>query len=170
MQSEERLLPTEAIRRDHATANEITRHRITSFRFVEHGANVGQGTIGCKTYCKSRTASPSLTGRQGRPRSRRRCCAGCAARAAAGSRDPRQAILRDDGEAAAAARFRDRQLDIADREPAADPLGFGETAFDRRHVDDDVRPETARSAAPSGCSAPSRASEAVVSRWIGDTL
>ena len=80
-------------------------------------------------------------------------------------------ILRDDGEAAAAARFGDRQLDIANCEPAADPLGFGETAFDRGHVDDDVRPEAPRClTAPSGCSASSRASEAVVNRWMGDTL
>jgi hypothetical protein len=36
-----RLLPERTIRRDHATQNEITRHRITSFRLVEHKAYDG---------------------------------------------------------------------------------------------------------------------------------
>jgi hypothetical protein len=37
-----RLLPGKAIRRGHAQENEITRHRITSFQFVEHQPNVGR--------------------------------------------------------------------------------------------------------------------------------
>src|SRR3954471_12029021 len=41
MLSEERLLPAEAIRRDHVTENEITRHRITSFQLVEHTQQCG---------------------------------------------------------------------------------------------------------------------------------
>jgi len=48
MLSEERLLPAEAIRRDHVTENEITRHRITSFQFVEHGGNVEAKAAECK--------------------------------------------------------------------------------------------------------------------------
>jgi hypothetical protein len=48
MLSEERLLPAEAIRRDHVTENEITRHRITSFQLVEHGANVEAKAEKCK--------------------------------------------------------------------------------------------------------------------------
>ena len=44
-----------AIRRDHALENEITRHRITSFQFVEHADKVGCFAIERK--CKAATVS-----------------------------------------------------------------------------------------------------------------
>lgn len=44
-----------AIRRDHALENEITRHRITSFQFVEHAHKVG--CFGVKRKCNAATVS-----------------------------------------------------------------------------------------------------------------
>src|SRR5690606_41199846 len=45
-----RLLPERTIRRGHATV-ETTRHRITSFQFVEHAPNVGPNLPQCKSRC-----------------------------------------------------------------------------------------------------------------------
>lgn len=44
-----------AIRRDHALENEITRHRITSFQFVEHMRKVG--CFDAKRKCSPATVS-----------------------------------------------------------------------------------------------------------------
>lgn len=44
-----------AIRRDHALENEITRHWITSFQFVEHAHKVG--CFGVERKCKTATVS-----------------------------------------------------------------------------------------------------------------
>lgn len=44
-----------AIRRDRALENEITRHRITSFQFVEHADKVG--CFSAKRKCKTATVS-----------------------------------------------------------------------------------------------------------------
>ena len=55
-----------------------------------------------------------------------------------------ETILGDDGEAAAAARLGDGQVEVADRQLSSDPFRFGERPFDCRHVDDDVGAEAAR--------------------------
>ena len=57
--STERLLPAKAIRRDHVLENEITRHRITSFRLVEHRPNVGQARSGRKGQQEARSPQAS---------------------------------------------------------------------------------------------------------------
>jgi hypothetical protein len=53
-----RLLPGKAIRRGHAQENEITRHRITSFQFVEHDPNVGPIPLQRKRKFPAATARP----------------------------------------------------------------------------------------------------------------
>src|SRR6185312_9775085 len=53
-------------------------------------------------------------------------------------------FLRDDGEAAATARFRHRQFHLADGDAPAEPRRFGKRALDLRHVDEDTRAEPPR--------------------------
>jgi hypothetical protein len=79
MQSEERLLPAEAIRRDHVTANEITRHRITSFQFVEHESQCGskcpevQG-VACRSVNAGGIRATAVPASRGGERSRLSPC------------------------------------------------------------------------------------------------
>src|SRR5690606_7747764 len=54
-----RAVPAKAIRRDHVLENEITRHRITSFRLVEHRPYVGQARSGRKGQQEARSPQAS---------------------------------------------------------------------------------------------------------------
>ncbi len=74
--SAERLLPAKAIRRDHALENEITRHRITSFRFVEHAIMMGCRDKDRKMPCRKTRSFRSSAGAATAPASAVRARAG----------------------------------------------------------------------------------------------